>query len=965
MAGKTLSDFFIDLTAALLKGFAVAQGADPTLAGLLEKSAAFTGSQLVDSLQQQSSHSPLAGQLLAANLAAQECFETGCLELELKAALSDLSPLGAQAVQQTIDDLRTGWDESRLYAALLAALQRDLPVLSAAQQLEAANLYLDCLRRALLGIPEIGPKIQAFATLRIDARTARIEAMVAEILARLESAADQSTHIEQNIGEVSPGAVVKGLEIQNVERLYLQQLPPTPRLMPPARPPRFHGREAELAEVLAGLEPGRVFSICGPGGMGKTALAAEALHALTDGRTPPADFPDGVFFHSFYNQPDIDFALQELASFFGEEPRPSPAAAARRALAGRCALLVLDGAEATGDLSLILDLRGCCGALITSRDRAQIYDRYLDLDPLPLESALKVLGDWAGAQAADEQAARRVCELLGRLPLALRLAGSYMASRRQAVSAYAAWLEPALQQGEHRQQSVLALFRRSLECLDPDMREVLGVASLLAFAPFDRALLAAALGYDDPRLLVALGELVRFSFLQPSDGAYQLVHVLLHSYASREVEPPPAALGNLAADFTRLAEEQSGLGPAGHAALDAVLAHMLAVLNALQTAAAWRPLIDLASSVEDYLDLHGRSSERLQVCRLALQASTAAGERWQEGAWLNRLGLTNGSLGRVTEAIDFYQQALAAFKAMDDPRNTGAVLGNLGNAYAALGEPRRAIDYHQLALEIDRQTGDRRGEGADLGNLGNAYAYLGEPRTAIDYYQQALEIQKAIGDRRSEGKQLGNLGNAYADLGEPRTAIDFYQQALEIARQTGDRRGEGADLGNLGSAYYSLGEPRQAIEYFQQALEIARQIGDRRGEGVDLGSLGIAHRQLGEPRTAIEYYQQALEIARQIGDRRGEGNRLGYLGNAYADLDEPRKAIEYYQQALEIARQTGDRLGEANRLNNLGYAYFTLGEHAQARLCYQQSLEITLAILPPEHPSVSSTQDNLAQLPPA
>jgi hypothetical protein len=65
--------------------------------------------------------------------------------------------------------------------------------------------------------------------------------------------------------------------------------------------------------------------------MGKTALVAEVVWTLAPGDTPPAQFPDGVFFYSFYGQPDVTLALEELARTFGEEPLPTPILAAQRA----------------------------------------------------------------------------------------------------------------------------------------------------------------------------------------------------------------------------------------------------------------------------------------------------------------------------------------------------------------------------------------------------------------------------------------------------------------------------------------------------------------------------------------------------------------------------------------------------------------------------------------------------------
>jgi len=141
--------------------------------------------------------------------------------------------------------------------------------------------------------------------------------------------------------------------------------------IPWQRPPRvehFTNREAELAQLLAELQPGRVATLCGPGGMGKSALAAEAVWRLAPGDAPPARFPDGIVYYSFYNQPQAALALEHIARSWGEETgRGSPRDAALRALARRRALLLLDGTEESDDLAAVLAVRGGCGVLVTSR----------------------------------------------------------------------------------------------------------------------------------------------------------------------------------------------------------------------------------------------------------------------------------------------------------------------------------------------------------------------------------------------------------------------------------------------------------------------------------------------------------------------------------------------------------------------------------------------------------------------
>jgi tetratricopeptide (TPR) repeat protein len=662
----------------------------------------------------------------------------------------------------------------------------------------------------------------------------------------------------------------------------IHQYPDVAPHIPMQRLPRathFTGREKELNQLLSDLQPGRVVTLCGPGGVGKTALAAEAIWALTLGDAPPEHFPDGIIFHSFYNQPNAALALEAIARAYGEEPQPVPAVAAKRALAGRRALLVLDGAENTDNLEAVLAVASDCGVLITTRRHSDAPAGWQDLHPLPNPQAVKLLQAWGGARAADENIARSICEMVGGLPLAVRLAGRYLAQREEDAANYLAWLEEtplaALDHGERQIDSISILLERSLARVTQAACTSLGIIGRLALAPFSREVMAAALETSLPQTGRVLGELVDYGLLLREETRYQVSHALVHTYARLRMALPADVSTRLAAYYDAFAREQRELGPAGYAVLDAERPHLIAVLTQCIDQECWQEAESLVWAIDDYLDLQGYWTERVTAIQAGLIAARAINHRGNESAFLTNLGLVYHDLGEVERALEYYQQALA----------------------------------------IAREIGDRRGEGADLGNLGNAYRDLGQVERALEYYQRALAIAREIGDRRSEGSWLGNLGNAYHDLGQVERAIEYYEQGLAIAREIGDRRGEGSWLGNLGNAYRDLGQVERALEYYQQALTIAREIGDRRGEGSWLGNLGNAYHDLGQVERAIEYYEQGLAIAREIGDRRSEGNWLSKLANIHCDLGRMEQAIGYRKQASTIAREVGTQHYDGTELD--------------------------------------------------
>jgi AcrR family transcriptional regulator len=128
----------------------------------------------------------------------------------------------------------------------------------------------------------------------------------------------------------------------------------------PARAQSFVGREEDLVWLLEPLmnEAGVTLALCGAGGMGKTALAAEALTRLIAQEDWLVRFPDGIFYHYFYAYPSLAVAFEELARVFGEEPGSNPRLAARRAVSRRRALLVFDGVESLADVRPLREMEG-------------------------------------------------------------------------------------------------------------------------------------------------------------------------------------------------------------------------------------------------------------------------------------------------------------------------------------------------------------------------------------------------------------------------------------------------------------------------------------------------------------------------------------------------------------------------------------------------------------------------------
>ena len=214
-----------------------------------------------------------------------------------------------------------------------------------------------------------------------------------------------------------------------------------PRQIPMA-PSHFAGRERELRALSAQLDDDprtvTLTVICGPPGVGKTALAVYWAHQVSD------RFPDGQLYVDLRGGQDRAAALSPAEAVLGfleafdvplaRIPAGLDARAAlyRSLLAGKKMLIVLDGARDAEQVLPLLPGSAGCLVVVTSRNGligliASHGARPITLDVLSAQDARELLAALLGRRrvAAEETAVTELIERCDRSPLALSTAAAY------------------------------------------------------------------------------------------------------------------------------------------------------------------------------------------------------------------------------------------------------------------------------------------------------------------------------------------------------------------------------------------------------------------------------------------------------------------------------------------------------------------------------------------------------------
>ena len=723
----------------------------------------------------------------------------------------------------------------------------------------------------------------------------------------------------------------------------------------PAAIADFTGRDEQLALVhslvtAAGEDSTRppampVVAIVGQPGVGKTTLAVRAAHQLSQ------VYRDGQLYVDLRGAEGVALDPAEaLARFLratGLSGSAIPdsleerAAVYRSRLAGRQLLVVLDNAVGSGQVRPLLPGTPDCAVLVTSRARLTGLDGavLVDLGLFEADQAVDLLARVAGPDRveAEPSAARRLVDLCGLLPLAVRIAAARLAARPHwPVSRLAELLaderrrldELTLDDLEVR--ASLALGYDELEPAAQAAFRRLGLLDAPDFAPW---VVAALVDLSLPeaehiadRLLDA--QLLEAPRADPAGQTRYAFHDLVRLYArERAAEEPPEerdralerAFGGLLALAVRADIRLQGTTPArvleaappwqpDPVAFDELTADPAAWLEservflvaAVERAAATgndRAAWKLAKALTFFLDVRGFLDDWRRIHETAIAATRRLGHRRAEGEML--VGLAR--LAHVRDLYDentrLLEQAEAAFREAGDRRGDAEVSLQVGSSHRARGQFGDAQDHLERALATCRETGDRHTEARTLQELGVLCIDERRPADARPLLDRALVVFRVLGDRRLQA--LGLRWIAAADRRENQLirAETRLTEAMAIFDDLRDRHNRAYVVRDLGEVYARRGRWPEAEALAEQCLEIFRQYGDRHGEARALYDLGASHRALSRCAEAIACGRHSLRIWQQLGVPVWQARTLRSLAESYAAAGDPEAASAARREA--------------------------------------------------------------------
>ncbi|TCC27555.1 helix-turn-helix transcriptional regulator [Kribbella speibonae] len=591
----------------------------------------------------------------------------------------------------------------------------------------------------------------------------------------------------------------------------------------------FIGRETQVAALRTQLSGSRLVTLTGPGGSGKTRLAAQTAADLAE------RWPDGVWWVDLSAVTDSAQIPETVAVEIGLLVEPGDRLLIGQ-LRGKRALICLDNCEQIieGAAEFVGVLQTGCPeitVLATSREPLALPGEAIwpvpPLSPSEAETLFRERATTnapAPASAAGDRAVRAICARLDGIPLALELAAAWARTLtpeqiEAGLSDRFGLLTKNVRGVAARQRTLAASIDWSYDLLDDTERLVFRRLSVFAGGfTLDAASAVCEAELD------TLARLVDKSLVIAEDGRYRLLETI-REYAGTRVT---------ADDDVR----------------DRHLDHYLQVAEAAEPLLdkdrdAWRALVE--PDRENY--------------RAALESGLSAAdpERGRRLAaalrWLWNLQATgNEGLGYLRRAID---------RAPDDRTLLQA---RLLYGYATVADTVDPFGYDAAGrgLELATELDDDR-----LRSLFLALVAVGEFftdfQTAWDLTAEGVRLADGIGDEAARNANVAlqcvllSLWDRHEDL---RPLLD---RAADGLISSGERGIASTVLTVWSESLLSTGEPLKAVELAERALAAAEPLADFHRVGTARGQLATLLVRTGRLDEARELMRSLLDLAESAG----------------------------------------------------------------------------------------------------
>ena len=639
-----------------------------------------------------------------------------------------------------------------------------------------------------------------------------------------------------------------------------------------------------LKEELA-PHKNRLIALWGAGGVGKTAIAVEAVRALVGA------YDQRVAWVSADGREDFNLTtlLDETATQLGRIDLRKLALEPKKEQVGEVlmtapTLIVLDNFETitpeeANHCAEWLAQPALCSALITTRQKVEAAHRNIPITTMLSEEAhdllqrlIEEVHDRNAFASLDRESVIQTAESN---PLVLQWVVGQIDLAQDAKEVLS-----ELRQGEGT--AAERVFTRSFELKQMDSG---GRAVLLALSLFvpsaTRKSLAVVAGLDKEkdrkRFKEAIKTLSSLWLLNTADAGERLVVEgltreltkarLSHDPRSKTLRP------RYVARFLRHAEANSKTTIEHLNSMEMEKDNVLSSIDVAFELNDWKSALRICAAIGEFLLLRGYWDESARRGEQALKAARdIKAEKWI-AFFAHMLALVQGNHGNLVTAHDLYNESLEINRKLGNQSGIATSLHQLGSLAEDRGDLEEASRLYNESLEIDRKLGNQGGIATSLRAMGILVQEQGEIERARQMYDESLKIAKRLGSQSDIAYSLHQLGTISLAEEDYQEAESLFTQSLTILRRLDDKQNIAECLESMGDLRVAQKLFAEALALYSEALQIAEALSGKFRIASVKHSLALLAEKTDDRARATQLLREALSAFEELGSAKAKDAR--------------------------------------------------------------------------------------------
>ena len=309
--------------------------------------------------------------------------------------------------------------------------------------------------------------------------------------------------------------------------------------------------------------------------------------------------------------------------------------------------------------------------------------------------------------------------------------------------------------------------------------------------------------------------------------------------------------------------------------------------------------------------------------------------------YLRKAGAAAQAIFANQAALDYYTRLLPL---LEVPGEQIELHLRWGEVLTLVGEWAQAEEHYQQALALIPHCLEPAEGATSLARCQLALGKLGRLRgdytAALQWLEAALAAWAALDNPAGLSRAFRETGLVYYRKGDYSAAWLHLEQSLSLAQSMGNKPDTALAIHDLGTVARLRGDYETARRLYTRGLAMQRELGNKQGLANELNNMGLMHHDQGDYAAAQASYEESLALQRELGNKSGIAASLTNLGMIHYKQGDSAAAQALYEESLAQYRQMGSLYGIASTLNNLGLIHYERGQYASAQAFQEESLAL-------------------------